>query len=501
MIEKDELKTMLEGVGYITSDQTIEQIRYSLLNSPIQGAIIKGVTGSGKTFLPESLSKVLDADLFSVHCHLNTDESDLIQKMIPTEETISGIKLQDNIIIDAIYNSNHSRTILAIDEYDKTRPSADSILLELLQSGSIFFNNKKYIGNLENLIIYILANEERELSEYITRRLPVIKFGLMHPSVVAKILRMKYPDNPYIKNAYRLYKSVYDVPSITKVVTIQELSQYVELLTKFNGAVDEELLIKTLISKDPATHDEIIQACNNYQDTINDYNETNTHTLNQKEVSLPGELSNKVCESKKAFQYELKPDVITKLPDTTGGYFKFSVNSYSSIAKLILQYGTLDNKEPEVLNMADNKVIITRTGNNIILHFVNEMEFTMNNVELLHRLGKIFHNNLAENEYEGKIYLTKDMSKSESSIADMMNAIMKKISERDIQIHSICTEECLFEVIESKLQFKLSLKEFGCVVNMTDPSYYQNNDMFLRDILQAINGIVNKTGNINLNKV
>lgn len=219
------LHSALENAGYYCKPELAVSVQLAIQNKPVAGAILQGSTGSGKTYLPESLSKALGYELMYFQCQVHTDETDLIQKMIPDETTVSGIKLQDNILLNAIKKSATGKVILCIDEYDKSRPSADTVMLEFLQRGGIWHNNIDYQGNLDNLIIFLCCNEERELSDFIKRRLPHIYFDKIAPEVVSRVLSQVKAKQKYIRLATALYNVTYE--KFPKVITVQELTQFI----------------------------------------------------------------------------------------------------------------------------------------------------------------------------------------------------------------------------------------------------------------------------------
>lgn len=219
------LHSKLESSGYFCSPELATKVELAMLNKPVAGAIIQGSTGSGKTFLPESLSKALGYELLYFQCQVHTDEMDLIQKMIPDESSISGIKLQDNVLLNAIKKSVDNKVILCIDEYDKSRPSADTVMLEFLQRGGIWHNNYDYQGNLDNLIIFLCCNEERELSDFIKRRLPHIFFEKIEPAIVQRVLSTVKANQKFVNLALAIYRATYE--SFPKIITTQELIQFI----------------------------------------------------------------------------------------------------------------------------------------------------------------------------------------------------------------------------------------------------------------------------------
>lgn len=259
--DADRLHVCLDSVGYFCSTEKTTAVWHALHNKPVKGAIIKGKTGSGKTYLPEKLHEILpDSALFYYQCQLHTDENDLIQSLTPDEDKISGIRLQANILLKAIEASKTRLTIVCIDEYDKSRPSTDTVMLEFLQRGGIHVNNELHQGNLDNLIVFLLANEEREMSDFIMRRMPVIYFSELEPQYAVKALSRARLDNPYLSVGYAIYKSLYQAGNVPKTITVQEIIQLIDRLAATKNITPQALddLIYQFVSKDVAIHTQIL---------------------------------------------------------------------------------------------------------------------------------------------------------------------------------------------------------------------------------------------------
>lgn len=284
----NELHQHLNYAGYLCEMKVSTQLFFALNNAPVKGAIIQGVTGSGKTFLPQKLAEIANCKFFSYQCQLHTDENDLIQKLIPFEETKSGIKLADNILLNAIKSSQEELTVVCIDEYDKSRPSTDTVMLEFLQRGGIHWNNINYQGKLENMIIFICCNKEREISEFIQRRMCVIEFGKLSPEIVGQALLREYSDNPYMPYGYAIYKALFNA-AIPKNVSLQEIIQLIEAVRHAGGEVSWGNLIFQFISKHQELHRDIMK---HLESALNFTGQTLSIEVDNKPVTFtPTELS------------------------------------------------------------------------------------------------------------------------------------------------------------------------------------------------------------------
>jgi MoxR-like ATPase len=248
------LSSRLKGEGYIHREELAAQIYSALHQKPVGGAFLFGSAGSGKTYLPEVLNNILDMEYCFYQICPGTREDDLVQKMLPNESTISGISLYDGKLVEvAKITSEGRKAMLVLDEWDKSRHSADAFLLDFLQTGRISFPNVEVRANLDNLIVFITMNDERHLSEPLLRRLPMINFSMPHPELVKDALEMSHPDNAMVEAVVTLYKRCV-VSGIKKPVTIQEMRQLLDAIKVLGKDADWNTLVYEYITKTPENH-------------------------------------------------------------------------------------------------------------------------------------------------------------------------------------------------------------------------------------------------------
>jgi len=235
----------LKEAGYYASDLLVAQLNAVLLTRPTSGAFLYGPAGSGKTFLAETVSSVIGAKQFFYQVTPGTREDDLIEKLLPDENTNSGIKKYPGVLLQAAEASHSEKVVLIVDEWDKTRPSADAFLLDFLQSGRINWPGVSVQANLANLTVFLTLNDERELSEPLTRRLPLIRCEAPSIGVVQEALA-SYKENPIVGKALEIYSKSLKA-DLSRPVTIQELKQFMDSHTI---DMDLEARMKLFIFKD-----------------------------------------------------------------------------------------------------------------------------------------------------------------------------------------------------------------------------------------------------------
>ena len=249
------LKKQLNDAGYICDSAFAASVKAALVTKPVAGAILEGPIGTGKTWLPEILSQILKKQFFTYQCFPGTREEDLLIRMLPSEDTISGVSIHEGTLVQAIRATHESgsEVILLLDEWDKTRHSADAFLLDFLQTGRVSYAGTTLTADLSRLTVFLTANGERELSEPLTRRLPKIEFSPIPPSYVYRALSRTHAGHPFIHNAMILYERCL-MADLPKPATIQELRQLLDAITALGGASDWDSLVYQFITKDDDAH-------------------------------------------------------------------------------------------------------------------------------------------------------------------------------------------------------------------------------------------------------
>jgi len=237
------LYKFLSENNFVIEKQTAE-ILEKILGNTRKAILLRGPAGVGKTQLTYLVSKYLNAEYIFFQCTMGTNEDDLLYKYIPSEETKSGIKITYGPIPQALNISKNKKVVLVLDEIDKTRPSADSLLLDLLQNFriSLYINENETIisGNSNNLIIFLTSNDMREFSEPLLRRLAIITLNYLNPQYVFNLLSKQFSKEIAILLT-QIYVDTIKA-NLRKPATIQELQQLGEIIQKGITAKLDDLL-------------------------------------------------------------------------------------------------------------------------------------------------------------------------------------------------------------------------------------------------------------------
>jgi MoxR-like ATPase len=215
-----------------------------------KGVLLRGPAGVGKTQLTYLIAKYLDAEYVFYQCTYGTSEDDLLYKYIPSEQTKSGIRVTLGPLPRALVLSKQKRVVLVLDEFDKTRLSADALLLDVLQNFrvALYLDDNETIvrGNAGNLVVFLTSNDMREFSEPLLRRVVAITLKPLPTQKVLEILSKKFK-----KEVALLLAQIYDDTinaNLRKPATLQELYQLGEILESSpNIPLDD--LIKMFIVK------------------------------------------------------------------------------------------------------------------------------------------------------------------------------------------------------------------------------------------------------------
>jgi len=240
---------------YVVGEDDIIKLIYVAINAArnsktVPALLLRGPPGAGKTMITQIVADYFNAHYVFIQTTINVTEDELIYKYIPSEQTRSGVRIQHGPLPDALIKSREKITVLTIDEFDKTRPSADALLLDYLQNARVSFriDDKEdvIIGDKNNLIVFITSNNNREFSEPLLRRVITIDFKLPDPKDVEKLLRKHFNDEKIIKTLTTIYIAGLTT-ELTKPITIQELIQLGHAMTVMPDVNFNQLLLSFVV--------------------------------------------------------------------------------------------------------------------------------------------------------------------------------------------------------------------------------------------------------------
>ncbi len=250
----DALHTALNEAGYICSRSRARSVLAALMTEPLGGFFAFGPPGTGKTWLLEVIGDILGMNTFFKQVSPGSREEDLILDLLPDEDATSGIKKQWGELPKAVQASHEGNTLLILDEWDKTRPTADAFLLDFLQNGRVNYGDIQVQANMDNLYVCITLNDERDLSGPAHRRMPYLHFEPLHPSLVREALLRSHGEHPFLEAAVNLYVRC-ELSMMEKSCTIQELQQLLDAISVLGPEdADWDQLVLDYVTKDRDNH-------------------------------------------------------------------------------------------------------------------------------------------------------------------------------------------------------------------------------------------------------
>ncbi|MEM0478597.1 MAG: MoxR family ATPase, partial [Candidatus Caldarchaeum sp.] len=210
----------MDGVASVI-EKGIEAARHY----QVAAFMLRGPPGVGKTRLAEEYAEYVGAEKLFYQCTIGVGSDDFLYSILPDENAKSGFRITRGVIWRAVEVSRAKKAVLIIDEFDKSRPSTDAFLLDVIQncrvSISVNGDMVNVNGDKNNLIIFITSNDNREFSEALLRRVICLNISRISTLEVFKILSAEFSHDLAL-----LLAQIYDDTvraELAKTATIQEL--------------------------------------------------------------------------------------------------------------------------------------------------------------------------------------------------------------------------------------------------------------------------------------
>ena len=245
-----------EGTStYIATEDLKVAVNASItLERPI---IVKGEPGTGKTILAHEVAKSIGAEIITWHIKSTTKaqqglyEYDAVTRLRDSqlgEEKVKDIK--NYISKGKLWNAFESekRPVLLIDEIDKADIEfPNDLLLELDRMEFFVYETGETIKAKNRPVVIITSNNEKELPDAFLRRCFFHYIKFPEAETMEKIVNVHFPGikKDLIKEAFKIFYDIRDVPGIKKKPSTSELIDWLKLL------MTDDIDAKTLREKDP----------------------------------------------------------------------------------------------------------------------------------------------------------------------------------------------------------------------------------------------------------
>ena len=332
--------------GYICGVPFAASITSAIQTKPVSGAFLYGPAGTGKSYLPIVLSKTLGVEMFFYQCAPGTREDDLVLKMLPSEVTKSGVEIKKSTVFKAAEASHKNKVMLVLDEWDKTRPTADGFFLDFLQYGRLSIPGTDINANLDNMFIFFTANDEREFHEALLRRFPKIDVNPLESSLVMSALRLTHDGHPHLGNAIKLYEKAV-MSGMSKPATIQEIRQLLDAISFLGKGADWNSLVYQFITKTPENHSLLKDA------QTTEYVPVNGNIAELDSKKFTGEIATEKVKKKKIvmptkIEYLTKAKPIDDAKDIPSddeiyGIYDYTDENYSMLAHQDMQHNVVND--------------------------------------------------------------------------------------------------------------------------------------------------------------
>lgn len=271
------LRKALELQNYVFDEDFIITLFIALkLEKPL---LVEGTAGVGKTEVAKVLAAAFNTELIRLQCYEGLDESkslyewnyqkQLLNIQLKTQtNTTSGVKDKDSLdrtgefklenlfseeyllerpLLKSIRSEN--KTVLLIDEVDKTDEEFEAFLLELLSDFQVSIPELGTIKARNKPIVILTSNNTRQLSDALKRRCAYLYIDFPTIEKEVKIIQAKLPNvgkkfaeeiSGFVAKL-RLSSKIYKKPSIAE--TLDWVSA---LLALDKNKLDEDGVNKTL---------------------------------------------------------------------------------------------------------------------------------------------------------------------------------------------------------------------------------------------------------------
>ena len=231
------IKEDLKKAGYIAGDSLSKKVELFKIagernSKNIPTMILTGEPGAGKTYLAETFTKLVNAQLLFLQCFPGMGAENLI-----AEPNLSAIikndgdnAISDGLLVKALKTSNEKPVVVVIDEIDKATFEVDSFLLDFLNSGRVSNGQEIWVKGSYPIWVFITSNKQRELSEALNNRGRQVY--VKRPTLNEFMNILNLPKNHHLAMVYKHFPDF----------SIRQAKEYLADIELFGGERDIDIL-------------------------------------------------------------------------------------------------------------------------------------------------------------------------------------------------------------------------------------------------------------------
>jgi MoxR-like ATPase len=221
----EETIKQLEKQKYITSREIATTVYLALkLEKPV---LVEGPAGVGKTELAKCIASALDIELIRMQCYEGLDEAkalyeweyakqllytqilkDKLSEITGQEKTLSGAIDRLTETEDVFFSEKFliprpilkavtkpEKTVLLIDEIDKSDSEFEAFLLEVLSDFQVTIPEIGTFAAIKKPVVILTSNSAREMSDALKRRCLHLYIDYPTLDLEKKIISLKVPES------------------------------------------------------------------------------------------------------------------------------------------------------------------------------------------------------------------------------------------------------------------------------------------------------------------
>ena len=277
---KDIEKTIaaLAGEQYIASKEIATTIYLAMkMEKPV---LVEGPAGVGKTELGKCIASALDMELIRMQCYEGLDEAKALyeweyaKQLLYTQimkDKLSALMADEATLHDAVERlsseedvffserflmprpilksiTSEKRSVLLIDEIDKSDSEFEAFLLEVLSDFQVTIPEIGTITAKEKPFVILTSNNAREMSDALKRRCLHLYINYPSRDLEEVIVSLKVPDcsEKLVKEIVRTVHKIRDL-KLKKEPSISETLDWARALVLLGrGEIDRETAVSTL---------------------------------------------------------------------------------------------------------------------------------------------------------------------------------------------------------------------------------------------------------------